>query len=151
MNESIFSRELRKSLVLEGAYFLKMTGGQFVTPGIPDLIGCYNGRFIAIECKQIKHRPKSSKSILWNHIFTDDQIFHLQNIVAYKGRAYGVIHLAYLRPQIALALSIINIQHLIKVTLGDIEELVLRSNHEHMVIPRQTGGVWDVTSFLEWV
>ena len=32
-------------------FFWKEHGGQFGTAGIPDLIVCYKGRFIGLECK----------------------------------------------------------------------------------------------------
>jgi len=42
-------------------FFYKHWGGQYGRPGIPDVIVCYNGRFLGIEVK----RPlKSSKTTL---------------------------------------------------------------------------------------
>lgn len=32
-------------------------GGRFATAGIPDIIGCINGRFIGIEVKATKGKP----------------------------------------------------------------------------------------------
>ena len=37
-------------------YFFPVTGG-FGRSGIPDIIGCYRGNFIAIECKAGKNKP----------------------------------------------------------------------------------------------
>jgi Holliday junction resolvase len=50
MKESQFCLELKKSLRKYG-WFIKFHGGQFTEPGVPDLIGCIKGRFVAIECK----------------------------------------------------------------------------------------------------
>lgn len=35
-----------------GVWFFKVHGGVFQTPGIPDLILCVNGIFVALEVKQ---------------------------------------------------------------------------------------------------
>jgi len=37
-------------------YFFPVTGG-FGRSGIPDIVGCYKGNFLAIECKAGKNRP----------------------------------------------------------------------------------------------
>lgn len=37
-------------------YFFPVTGG-FGRSGVPDIVGCYRGRFIAIECKAGKNEP----------------------------------------------------------------------------------------------
>jgi len=38
-------------------FFWKEHGGQFGTAGIPDIIVCYKGRFLAFECKVGKNKP----------------------------------------------------------------------------------------------
>ncbi len=40
-----------KILDAHGAYYFKPPANGYGRQGIPDIIGCYNGRFIAIECK----------------------------------------------------------------------------------------------------
>ena len=37
-------------------YFFPVTGG-FGRSGIPDIVGCYRGKFIAVECKAGKNKP----------------------------------------------------------------------------------------------
>ena len=37
-------------------YFYPVTGG-FGRSGIPDIVGCYRGAFIAVECKAGKNKP----------------------------------------------------------------------------------------------
>ena len=37
-------------------YFLPATGG-YGKSGVPDIVGCYNGRFFGIECKAGKNKP----------------------------------------------------------------------------------------------
>jgi hypothetical protein len=34
-----------------GAYYFYPVAGGYGAAGIPDIVGCYNGRFFAIECK----------------------------------------------------------------------------------------------------
>ena len=44
-------------LKARGAYhFYPVTGG-FGASGVPDIIACYKGRFIGIECKAGKNKP----------------------------------------------------------------------------------------------
>jgi len=42
---------VRKMLAKHGIYYFMPPGMGLGRSGIPDIIGCYNGRFIAIECK----------------------------------------------------------------------------------------------------
>ena len=37
-------------------YFYPVTGG-FGGSGVPDIVGCYHGRFFGIECKAGKNKP----------------------------------------------------------------------------------------------
>lgn len=37
-------------------YFYPVTGG-YGTSGVPDIVACYKGRFIAIECKAGNNKP----------------------------------------------------------------------------------------------
>jgi hypothetical protein len=38
-------------------FYWKEHGGQYGTAGIPDIIVCYRGRFIAFECKVGNNKP----------------------------------------------------------------------------------------------
>jgi Holliday junction resolvase len=42
---------VRKMLVKHGIYYFMPPGMGLGRSGIPDIIGCQNGKFIAIECK----------------------------------------------------------------------------------------------------
>jgi hypothetical protein len=58
MLESDVSKAVVKYLnTLPKCWFFKVHGGAFQMRGIPDYLGCYNGRFFAIEAK----RPKVGK------------------------------------------------------------------------------------------
>ena len=41
----------------QGLFFWKEHGGQFGTAGIPDIIICYKGKFIGLECKLPGRKP----------------------------------------------------------------------------------------------
>lgn len=40
-----------------GAYYFSPVTGGFGASGVPDIIACYKGRFIAIECKAGNNKP----------------------------------------------------------------------------------------------
>lgn len=42
---------VRKHLVELGAYYFQPVTGGYGSSGVPDIVGCYNGKFFAIECK----------------------------------------------------------------------------------------------------
>lgn len=55
--ESKVKKQVKKILDDLGAYhFSPMTSG-FGRSGVPDIIACYKGRFIGIECKAGKGQP----------------------------------------------------------------------------------------------
>lgn len=51
MREKIIENKIKTYLKSKGAYYFKHHGGQFSQVGVPDIIACYKGRFIAIEVK----------------------------------------------------------------------------------------------------
>lgn len=52
MSESQFQAKVIRFLKDQGAYVIKMWGGgRFTRAGVPDIIACINGYFIAIELK----------------------------------------------------------------------------------------------------
>lgn len=58
MNEATLIQSIRKNLAtLPDCFFWKEHGGQYGTAGIPDIIACYKGRFIALEAKVGKNKP----------------------------------------------------------------------------------------------
>ena len=40
-----------------GAYHFMPIGGPYSAAGVPDIIACYKGRFIGIECKAGNNKP----------------------------------------------------------------------------------------------
>ena len=58
MRESDLRRKIGEYLKsVPNLYFWKEHGGMYGTAGIPDLIVCYKGRFIGLECKVGKNKP----------------------------------------------------------------------------------------------
>ncbi len=52
MYESALIQKIRKYLAtVPECFFWKEHGGQYGTAGIPDIIVCYKGRFVALEAK----------------------------------------------------------------------------------------------------
>ena len=58
MNEAALIQKIRKYLAtVPECFFWKEHGGQYGTAGIPDIIVCHRGRFIALEAKVGKNTP----------------------------------------------------------------------------------------------
>lgn len=49
--EGAVKAAVRKLLTEHGVYYFSPAANGFGRSGIPDIIGCFQGRFIAIECK----------------------------------------------------------------------------------------------------
>ena len=58
MNEAALIQKIRKYLAsVPECFFWKEHGGQYGTAGIPDIIVCHKGRFIALEAKAGRNKP----------------------------------------------------------------------------------------------
>lgn len=51
MNEATLKAKVSAALRARGAWVYKTHGGPFARVGVPDLLVCYEGRFIGIELK----------------------------------------------------------------------------------------------------
>lgn len=60
------------------AYYFKPTTGGYGRSGIPDIVGCVNGKFFAIECKAGNNQP------------TLLQTTEIENIRLHKGVAFVI-------------------------------------------------------------
>lgn len=75
--EKTFENKIKKYLKEKGAWYIKYWGGgQFTKEGIPDLLVCYKGMFIAIEVKASKGKP------------SELQLYHLRKIKEAGGKAF---------------------------------------------------------------
>lgn len=58
--EKIFENKIKKFLKENGCYLIKYWGGgQFTKSGVPDIIACVNGYFVAIEVKAPTGKPSA--------------------------------------------------------------------------------------------
>ncbi len=57
MNEKQFENKIKKYLKDNNCWFTKIWGGGFQRAGIPDLLACIGGRFVAIEVKGSNGQP----------------------------------------------------------------------------------------------
>jgi hypothetical protein len=55
--EGLVKKKVKKILDAHGVYYFPPATGGFGRSGVPDLVGCYRGRFIAIECKAGSNTP----------------------------------------------------------------------------------------------
>jgi penicillin-binding protein-related factor A (putative recombinase) len=49
-------RVVQQLKLLDAYYFYPVTGG-YGRSGVPDIVGCYKGKFFAIECKAGTNKP----------------------------------------------------------------------------------------------
>lgn len=69
MNEKTIVDSIKQYLSsVPNLFYWKEHGGQYGTAGIPDLIVCYKGKFIAFECKRPGGKPTLLQKITLNKI-----------------------------------------------------------------------------------
>jgi len=58
VKESNLTKSIKAYLGMkQGLFFWKEHGSMYGTGGVPDLIVCYKGRFVALECKTMGKKP----------------------------------------------------------------------------------------------
>jgi|TARA_R110002051_G_scaffold323339_1_gene416622 hypothetical protein len=55
--EAKVKKQVVERLKTLGAYYFSPVTGGYGKSGVPDIIGCYKGRFFGIECKAGKNKP----------------------------------------------------------------------------------------------
>lgn len=78
--ETKLQRRIQDYLESIGAYHFKVHGNSYMKSGIPDVISCYKGKFIGIECKIGKNKPSKLQEEHRNMILEAGGI----HILAYK-------------------------------------------------------------------
>ena len=58
--ESGLSKRIAVALRAEGAFVFKVWGSEYMMAGLPDLIGCYKGKFFGFEVKLPEKRKNVS-------------------------------------------------------------------------------------------
>lgn len=66
----------------EGGFWFKVHGGPFQMAGLPDILGCYKGRFIGIEVKCPGNKPTALQLEVGNMILKAGGIFGVAYSVA---------------------------------------------------------------------
>jgi len=79
ISEKEITHSIRSLLKQFGIFHFKHFGGPMSQRGISDLLGCYQGRFLALEVKRPGNKP------------SDDQIRFIENVKASGGIA-GVVY-----------------------------------------------------------
>ena len=88
--ESKVKDKLRKYLTQLGIYHFMPAANGFGRAGIPDIIGCYNGQFVAFECKAGKgkttalqereiHNIQLAKG--WAFVITELNVDHVEELL----------------------------------------------------------------------
>ncbi len=71
MKESDLIRKISEYLkTVPRLFFWKEHGGMYGTAGIPDIVVCYRGRFIAFECKVGKNKTTVLQEYTMRQIIT---------------------------------------------------------------------------------
>jgi Holliday junction resolvase len=52
LTEKQLENKIKRFLADQGAYYFKHFGCKFSKAGVPDIVGCLNGRFVGIEVKR---------------------------------------------------------------------------------------------------
>lgn len=60
MNEKAIETKIKAFLTSKNIYWFKVHGSAFMPPGIPDLVCCWNGRFLGIEIKRTGAKNEQS-------------------------------------------------------------------------------------------
>ena len=61
MKEKTIENSIKKYLKDNNIYYFKVHGGYYGVSGIPDIIVCYKGRFVALEIKNEKGKTRRCK------------------------------------------------------------------------------------------
>lgn len=70
-----------------GAYYFYPVTGGYGGSGVPDIVGCYKGRFFGIECKAGKNKPTPLQIKNLNDIATNGGIAVVVNEINMKSVA----------------------------------------------------------------
>jgi len=62
--EAPLTKQILKALKKKGGFWVKIHGGPFQVSGLPDIIGCYEGRFYGFEVKRDKSLKPTARQRL---------------------------------------------------------------------------------------
>jgi len=91
--EAKVKKHVKEILDSMGVYYFMPAMGSFGRAGIPDIIGCYNGRFVAIECKagkgkttalQDRELARISTADGLSYVINEDNIHELKELIIWN-------------------------------------------------------------------
>ena len=85
--ETLISNHVLPRLRAEGGWWVKVHGGLFQEAGIPDIIGCWNGKFVAIELKTPQGEPSELQKYTLNKL---DSVGAIVGIATSVSEALGI-------------------------------------------------------------
>jgi len=101
INESNLTRTFKHAMVevlKPQLWIVKMVQNGMMQDGLPDLLGCYQGRAFGIEAKYIRNIPKNKTTRMFpGPIFTLGQKFVLNAINAAGGMSFGLLFIKDLK------------------------------------------------------
>lgn len=62
-SETYLQRSIQKLIETRGGYVIKQHGSMISEPGVPDLLCCFKGIFVALECKETGNTPTKQQGI----------------------------------------------------------------------------------------
>ena len=68
--ETGLSKKVQDRLNAEDGWWFKVHGGPFQTAGVPDIVGCYQGLFVAIELKMSGNKPSEIQKYILDLLTT---------------------------------------------------------------------------------
>jgi Holliday junction resolvase len=86
--EAKVKRVITNQLKELGAYYFYPATGGYGRSGVPDIVGCYRGRFFGIECKAGKNKPTALQQKNLDDIASTEGIALLINEANMKDVAY---------------------------------------------------------------
>jgi penicillin-binding protein-related factor A (putative recombinase) len=95
--ERLFTDKLVAALrLLPDSEWVKIAAGPWQTSGLPDLLGCYRGRFMAVEVKEATRRTAKDGGL------TEKQADWLQRYAAVGARCFVVYTSASVADAVAM-------------------------------------------------
>jgi Holliday junction resolvase len=89
--ESKVKARLRKYLDALGIYYFMPPANGFGRAGIPDIVGCMNGQFVAFECKagkgkttalQDREIKKIQDAMGWAFVINEENVDHIEELLS---------------------------------------------------------------------
>ena len=86
--EAKVKKKVAEALKKLGVYYFYPVTGGYGRSGVPDIVGCYNGKFFGIECKAGKNKPTALQQKNLDDIASTEGIALLINEANMKDVAY---------------------------------------------------------------